>query len=69
MSETNPILETETEEDREQAYNEISISWGDMAITVRGDRTLPDIEDQLFRVLGRLKESLNGGKLHDPAMG
>ena len=49
--------------------NEISISWGDVQIIVRSDQSLDDIEDRVFRVLGRPKESLNGGKQHDPAMG
>jgi len=42
---------------------------GDVQITVRGDQTLDDIEDRLFRVLERLKESLNGGKHHDTSFG
>ena len=49
--------------------NEISIAWGDVQITVRSDQTLDDIEDRLFRVLERLKESLNGGKNHDISFG
>lgn len=75
MSE-NPILETETEEDSGAIYNvattgsEISIAWGDLSVTIRSDdQSLDDIEDRLFRVLERLKESLNGGKYHDPAHG
>jgi hypothetical protein len=32
---------------------------------VTGNEPLDDIEDRLFRVLERLKESLNGGEHHD----
>jgi len=75
MSE-NPILETETEEDSGAIYNvattgsEISIAWGDLSIAIRSDdQSLDDIEDRLFSVLEKLKESLNSGKYHDPAHG
>ena len=34
-------------------------------ICVTGNEPLDDIEEWLFRVLERLKESLNGGEHHD----
>ena len=34
-------------------------------ICITGNGPLDDIEDWLFRVLERLKESLNGGKHHN----
>ena len=50
--------------------NEIAISWGDLSVTIRSDeQTLDEIENRLFNVLERLKESLNSGKRHDPATG
>lgn len=49
--------------------NEISVSWGDVQIRVRGDQPLDDIEDRLFRILERLKESLNSSKHHDTSFG
>ena len=45
--------------------NEISVAWGDVQIVVHSDQSLDDIEDRIFSVLERLKESLNGGKHHD----
>ena len=66
------VEETEVEEIGDilmPSGNEISIAWGDVQIMVRSDQSLDDIEDRVFRVLKRLKESLNCGKQHDPAMG
>ena len=69
-------LETQIEEDSGDTYNlmstgnEISIAWGDLSIAIRSDeQTLDEIENRLFNVLERLKESLNSGKHHDPATG
>jgi len=45
--------------------NEISVAWGDVQIVVHSDQSLDDIEDRIFSVLERLKESLNGGKDRD----
>ena len=64
MTDKNQIIETEIE-DEAQTYNEVSISWGDVQIVVSGDQTPQEIEDHLFRVLEKLKTSLNGDKHHD----
>ena len=66
----NTIPENETEEDVWMpSQNSIEIAWGDVHIVVSGDQTLDDIEDRLFKVLGRLKATLNGDKHHDTSVG
>lgn len=46
--------------DGEPTFNEITISWGDVTCTVRGDQTMNQLEARLFGVLDRLKMTLNG---------
>lgn len=55
MAGENPFTEAE-----EAAFNEITVSWGDLGITIRGNQSMPQIEKRLFRVLDRLKTTLNG---------
>ena len=73
-----PSLATAVEEDADgdggvynvtSSGNEISIAWGDLHISIRGDYlSLDEIEEKLFSVLERLKATLNGDKHHDMAV-
>lgn len=49
--------------------NEITVSWGDVSVTVSGDQSLDDIEDRVFRIIDRLDERLNRKVQQDASFG
>lgn len=53
----------------ETGGNEITITWGDVSVTVSGDQSLDEIEERVFRIIDRLDERLNRKTHHDVSFG